>query len=134
MERIHKLPFILGCIAAMAVGVASYIAGSESRTVYLRMAVMMTVFFIIGLYIRNTVLAIEKEVQEKRQEQEDSEDEQLDKLSPEQQEAASALNGQPLHQANSHAQVHKVDLTAKDTGDDFEPLVISKVIRSNVKE
>lgn len=98
MERIYKLPFILGCLAAMAAGVASYAAGAESRTIYLRMAVMMLTFFIIGLYVKNTILSIENEVQVKKH------------------------------------QIHKLDLPAEDTRDDFEPLAISKAIRSKTKD
>lgn len=135
MERIHKLPFILGCLAAMAVGVTSYIAGAESRTIYLRMAVMMLAFYIIGVIIKNTVLDIEKEVQIKRQEQEKAEVQQLEQHRLEQQESASTLNNQTLYQGQSQGQQnYKLDLTARDTEDDFEPLAISKAIRSNVKE
>lgn len=98
MERIHKLPFISGCLAAIAAGVASYAAGVESRTIYLRMAVMMLTFFIIGVYVKNTVLSIENEVQVKK------------------------------------SQIHKLDLSAGDSHNDFEPLAISKAIRSKTKD
>lgn len=126
MEHIHKLPFLLAGIAAMTVGIAGYASGSESGTIYLRMAVIMVVFFFIGLFVKNTVLSIEKEVQDKKREQEMAE-EQL---------AAEAAVKQ--HTANPQQAAgqngHKVDLIAEDTDDGFEPLALSKAISSKVKE
>jgi uncharacterized membrane protein YciS (DUF1049 family) len=136
MERICKLPFILGCLAAMTVGIASYAAHIESHTIYLRMTVMMLVFFIIGWYIKNTVFNIEKEIQDKKLEQEkEEEQQQLNKLAEEQKASASASKHQPSNQGQAQRQqTHKLDLTAEDTDDDFEPLAISRAISSKTKE
>lgn len=131
MERIHKLPFILACIAAIAAGAASYVAHVESQYIYLRMAVMMLVFFIIGLYAKNTILSIKKEVQIKKLEQKKAEEQQLRQQREEQKNSSTASVQQAMQQEK---QIHKVDLVAEDAGDDFEPLAMSKVISSKVKE
>lgn len=125
MERIHKLPLILGCLAAMAVGMASYVTGVENRTIYLRMAVMMLVFFMIGSHIKNTVLSIEKEVQDKKKEQERAEEQRLRQQAEEQKAAAIASKQQ---------KTYTLDLVAEDAEDDFKPMEMSKAISSKVKE
>lgn len=135
MERIHKLPFILGCLAAIATGIASYLTGAESQTIYLRMAVMMLIFFLIGIYTRNTILSIDKEVQENKLQKARAEEQQLRQQIEEEKAASSEPKHQTLQQRLAQKyQAHTVDLTAEDTGDDFEPLTISKAISSKVKE
>ena len=140
MKRIHKIPFILGCSAAIVTGIASYAAHTEDRNIYMRMAVMMLIFFIIGLYAKNTILSIQKEVQYKKQEQERAEEQQLRHQMEEKKASASARK--PAQQENSpeqqrqmqKKQIHKLDLAAGDTEDDFEPLAISKAVSSKSKE
>ena len=131
MERIHKLPFILACTAAIAAGAASYMAHVESRYIYLRMAVMMLVFFIIGLYAKNTILSIKKEVQIKKLEQKKAEELKLRQHREEQQNSSTAS---VQHYMHHEKQIHKLDLVAEDAEDDFEPLAMSKAISSKVKE
>jgi uncharacterized membrane protein YcjF (UPF0283 family) len=140
MERIHKIPFISGCSAAIATGIVSYAAHTESRIIYMRMAVMMLVFFIIGLYVKNTILSIQKEMQYKKQEQKRAEKEQLFNEAEEKKASASAHKlGQQGHKPEQQGQMqgiqaHKLDLAAEDTEDDFKPLVMSKAVSSKLKE
>ena len=123
MERIHQLPCILGFLAAMTTGIASYATNAATSTIYLRMAVMMVAFFILGLYIKNTVLSLKKEMQIKKLEKEKAEAEEL------------RLHQQMAEQNTAYQkQNHILDLVAGDTEDDFEPLAMSKAIRTKVKE
>jgi regulator of protease activity HflC (stomatin/prohibitin superfamily) len=138
MEGIRKVPFILGCLAAMVTGTVSYAAGAESRTVYMRMAIVMVVFFILGVYIRNTVLALKKEIEKKKDEQEAAEEE---KLRQEQESQKTAAAKQPAAAADQDAkanqagqQAHTLDLTADDSEDEFKPLTVSRVVSSKMKE
>lgn len=137
MERIHKLPFILGCLAAMAVGIASYLTDSDNQTIFLRMAVVMTIFFLLGVYIRNTVLSIKDEVSKKEMER--LKDEEL-RLQQEQelQRAADISNHQNANDANNHTQPghtqHRVDLFAEDAAGEFQPMTVSRVISTKAKE
>lgn len=129
MERIRKLPFILGCIAAMAVGIANYMSGSDNQTTFLKMAVVMTIFFIIGVYIRNTVLSIDEEVKEKElQRQIDEELRIRQELEMQHAEEEAAKHQQAGNKG------HRVNLVAEDTMEEFQPMTVSRVISSKVKE
>jgi len=138
MERIHKLPFILGCLAAMVVGIASYITNSDNQTIFLRMAVIMAIFFILGVYIRNTVLSIKDEVSKKEMER--LKEEEL-RIWQENEKQRAEADDSKHHQANNginqtlHGQTqHKVDLVAEDTVGDFQPMTVSRVISTKVNE
>jgi hypothetical protein len=128
MERIRKLPFILGCIAAMAVGIANYGAGSDNQTTFLRMAVVMTIFFIIGVYIRNTVLSIDEQVKEKERQRLLEEEQRI----REEHEERRAEEEAAKLQAGGKG--HNVDLVAEDRMEEFQPMTVSRVISSKVKE
>ena len=120
MERIYKLPFISGCMAAVVAGIASYATGAQSKIIYLRMAVLMVVFFIVGLYVRDSVLSIGKEVQEKKERQ--------------QQEAEEMQKQDSIKNQSSDKPEPMLDLTASDEDGDFEPLTVSQVIKKKLNE
>lgn len=141
MEYIHRLPFVLACLAAMSAGVSGYITGAENRIIYMRMTIMMLAFFIIGLYIKNTIVSLEDEVRIKKLEKE--EQERVEKQKEEEAaelEQASMFQGQDQGQPQKQPQKQqqkqqqKVDLIAQDEDDDFEPLAISKAIKSKIAE
>ena len=140
MGRIHQLPYKAGGLAAIVTGVVSYAAGIETSTIYLRMAIMMLVFFILGLYIRKTVIDIEKEVQEKKEEElRAEENEILRKRAGEQSASADMKNNilkSPAARENisQEQKIHKLDLTAGGSVDDFQPLVLSKAVSTKAKE
>ena len=132
MEYIQRLPLILGCVAAIVAGTISYALGNSNQIIYLRMAVVMLVFFIIGIYIKRTILRLKNEIdkkkeEEKRKQMEIAEAERIAKKAAERQKNNT----------------HKIDLTAGDSddlgdssrisNDDFEPLTASKAIKSQIK-
>jgi hypothetical protein len=138
MDRIHKLPFILGCLAAMVVGIVSYITYLDNQTIFLRMAVVMTIFFILGVYIRNTVLSIKDEVSKKEMER--LRDEEL-RILQEHEKQPAETDVSKQHPANNgisnehHVQAqHRVDIVADDAVGEFEPMTVSRVISTKVKE
>jgi len=67
MGNIQKLPFLSGCTAAILAGMISYAAGAENQTIYIRMAVMMFLFYIIGVLVKNTVLNTKIEIEGKKE-------------------------------------------------------------------
>jgi capsular polysaccharide biosynthesis protein len=125
MDRIHKLPFLLGGFVTVLVGAISYGSGSDNKTIYIRMVIFMVVFYIIGIYARNTIIAINKEVQEKKQQEE------YDLMKEKEIEAAQ-------NKAEGHNQVqeqeHILDLIADDSHEEFTPLSLSDVISKKIKE
>ncbi|NLL06689.1 MAG: hypothetical protein GX270_13095 [Clostridiaceae bacterium] len=69
MDYVQRLPFILGASMAVIIGIISNSTGTESKTIYIRMSVGLVVFFILGLYMRNTIYRINKEVRKKKEEE-----------------------------------------------------------------
>lgn len=137
MERIQKLPIIMGCSAAIVAGFAAYLAGVDSQGIYVRMAGMMLVFFIIGVYIRKTVTSINEEVMicKIKEQQEEKERQKLKK-----QEEKAAANAPELYQSRNTfeqeqqigGQTQQVDLTTENSDDSFEPLTVSRAIRTKM--
>lgn len=137
MERIQKLPIIMGCSAAIVAGFAAYLAGVDSQGIYVRMAGMMLVFFIIGVYIRKTVTSINEEVMicKIKEQQEEKERQKLKK-----QEEKAAANAPELYQSRNSfeqeqqigGQTQQVDLTTENSDDSFEPLTVSRAIRTKM--
>ena len=140
MEHIQKLPFLAGCLAAIITGICGYAAGVGSQTLYLRMAVMMLVFFLIGIYARSTILSIHEDREKKKMEKE-LEEAQEQALLNEEQKAAPQDNKPLEHQAGehqtapqAHTQAPKLDLVADDSDNDFKPFDISKAIKTKLNE
>lgn len=140
MERIMRLPLLLGFLAAVITGAASYAAGVGNQVTYLRMAVMMLVFFLLGIYIRNTVISLRNEVQIRKIERKRREEQELRRQKEEQKAAEYAARFYPRKDAKSQEPSQdEASSTAehKDfskTGEDFEPLALSKAIKTKVNE
>lgn len=137
MGRIQKLPIILGCFAAIVTGSASYLTGLDSQRIYLRMAAAMLIFFILGVYVRSTISSIKEEVLIRRIREQHEENERQKRQKEEEKAAANAArHNQGRQYAESERQTieqpHLVDLTADDRVDGFEPLTVSRAIRTKV--
>lgn len=118
-----------GCMAAVLAGIISYAAGADSQTIYIRMAVMMLVFFILGMYVRNTIDAVKRQIAERKREKELEEELRLKKLKEE--KIAEALAAKK----NAARSAQTIDMTAGDTGQDgFEPLSFAQAVRTKVNE
>lgn len=129
MERLRRLPFMSGCMAAVLAGIISFAAKADSQTIYIRMAVMMLVFFILGLYVRNTLDKVQQQIEAKKREQELEEENRQRKLKEEQMADALAARKNAANQPMS------IDMTAGDAAeDDFEPLSFAEAIRTKAKE
>lgn len=73
MGDIRKLPFLSGCSAALLAGIISYAAGVDNQVIYIRMAVMMFLFYMIGLLVKTTVINTRRELENRKREQEQEE-------------------------------------------------------------
>jgi len=121
MDLIRRLPFLFGSFMAVIAGFASYICGTDSRSIYIRMAVCMVVFYILGTFIKNTVGNIKKEI---------TINEEYKRLKEKEEEAERAH----VDRRADHKQGQKVNLVADDTNDEFSPMMVSRVITSKMKE
>lgn len=132
MGYIRKLPFILGCFAAIVTGMVSYSVGVVDQTIYLRMALMMLIFYILGVYIRHTIRSIKKEVKIRQLERQ--REERIRKKRLEEEERVAAINERLSQRGKQEGMGYKVDLTADGTEDDFEPLTVGRAIRTKINE
>lgn len=123
MDYIHRLPFILGAFAAIVVGIISCNYGLNIQDTYTKMAVSMVVFFVIGVYIRNTLERTLEEVEKKKREEEEllkqSEEENMEEV------------GQTANKKENESN-HTVDYTVSDD-DDFIPFSADEVMKNNVE-
>jgi len=127
MEYIYRLPFILGALAAIIIGIASYRDGVNKEGIFLKMAICMTVFFIIGMIGRNVLLKTMDELEEKRR-KEQKEEELRKKLEAERQEEQNAAAAS----ASGTKAPTKIDLRAGPNEDELSPLIVEKVTTSGV--
>ena len=131
MDYLHRLPFIIGAVMAVVVGMISYSSGIDTQAVYLRMAVCLSVFFIIGLNIKGTVGKIIEEVKEKKELEERKELERQKKLENMKKEEEQVKG----NQKSSTPQIgHKVDdnshiaLVVHTTGQVAKPVDLGHLV------
>lgn len=131
MGHIRKLPFTLGCLAAIVTGIVGYSAGVVDQTIYLRMAAMMLLFYVLGIYIKNTIRTVKKEVVIREIERKNEEILRKKQMEEDEKAALAARVKQPLQQDGSP---HRIDFVADDSDEDFEPLTVSRAIRTKIDE
>lgn len=125
MDYIHKLPFLLGGFMAVIVGIYSYLAGTANQAVYLRMTIALVAFYIVGGYIKNTVVALKEELRKKEEQ----------KAKEEAAEEARRMFEAQAADMENQPQQHRVNLVADDDYDEeFTPMTVSRVIASKLKE
>ncbi|MCX7922400.1 MAG: hypothetical protein N3B21_10390 [Clostridia bacterium] len=118
MDYIQRLPFILGIFTALIVGVVSYKLNFSLQETYIKMAISMGIFFILGLYARSTLIKIVEEIDRKKMQEEIQRIEELRRQ-----------ENQDLSQ-NAKEKTHTVEYTIDDGADDFEPFNVSEIIKT----
>ena len=129
MEYIQRLPFILGAVMAIVVGMLSYSSTADMKQVYLKMAICMIVFYILGVFIKNTVFKINSDIEAKKKkiELEELEKERLEEEAREEQARQEAAVKQGRKSP-------KIDIKVDD--DEYVPLnieLISEKLNGNSK-
>ena len=113
MRYIHRLPFIMGILAAIIAGMLSFKQDIAPRDIYVRMCICLVVFMILGLYARRTLEGIIQEMEEKKN-----------------RDMMEALEAQKMTQAQGKAATSTVDYKIDDDyGEDFSPLTVSDIIK-----
>lgn len=119
MDFIHKLPFILGAFMTIMVGGISYRNDITGQALYIRMAISITVFYILGIYIRkmlkNTISDIQKRKEEEERERQEEEKKQREKDSEDE----------------NYEKGSSFDVKVGED-EDFSPLKVSEVIKSKI--
>ncbi len=129
MEYIQRLPFILGAVMAIVVGMLNYSSTADMKQVYLKMAICMIVFYILGVFIKNTVFKINSDIEAKKKkiELEELEKERLEEEAREEQARQEAA-------VKQGSKSPKIDIKVDD--DEFVPLnieLISEKLNGNSK-
>jgi len=136
MDIIRKLPFFSGSMGAILAGIISFAAGVDRQTIYIRMFVTMIVFYILGIYIRKTVLSIRKEAEIRKREKQ-AEEAKNRKQTHEKEDDAADKKGTiktAQMERDKNTRTAKDETSAGEQQDDFEPLALSRAIKTKVKE
>lgn len=120
MEYIHRLPFILGASMAIIIGIISNESGVVQQETYKRMALGMLIFFVLGLFAKNILLKAIEDVEKKREE--------IAKQSERESEINQIANGED----EISSEASSIDYRTPDLGEDFTPLSVSEVIKSQI--
>jgi membrane protein implicated in regulation of membrane protease activity len=120
MEFVSRLPFLLGGVMALIVGVIARLYGTDQSDIYIRMTVSMLVFYILGVYARSTINRIIDEVERKKEE------ERIIKEEKERQERETARI-----KAEEEAKGGKVDHRVGEFEEEFSPLRVSEYMNSD---
>lgn len=122
MDYIRRIPFILGSIMAIITGVISLNCNISIKQVYLRMIISLVLFFTLGVFLRNTISEIEKDIQNKSMEKEKNAEETENIEDVENIEKSQEADGSRNNNAPT------VDYRIDDENDDFKPLNVKEVI------
>lgn len=122
MDYIRRIPFILGSIMAIITGIISLNCNISIKQVYLRMIISLVLFFIVGVFLRNTISEIEKDIKTKsiekaKNEEETGNIEDIENTERNQEAVSGRNNSAPT-----------VDYLIDDDDDDFKPLNVKEVI------
>ncbi|HHV98979.1 MAG TPA: hypothetical protein GXX36_05765 [Clostridiaceae bacterium] len=121
MGYIQRLPFILTSSVTIIIGLVCYVSGASTRDTFIKMIISLTVFYIIGLIVRNLILEIKKQVDEKiEQEKLESQKKAEEELG----KSESTTDNETDKLTDS-----KFNKKANDA-DEFTPLNASKVIKN----
>lgn len=119
MQYLQKLPLLLALTASFLSGLMGLIRGSEQKQILIQMVLVMTVFFVIGLFARSVLTNILDQIERKKQEEEQEELKRQMELEKEAEEKGLGNN---------------IDIQAGDQDEDlFNPLPVSEFIRKELK-
>jgi len=119
MDILRKLPFILGSIMTIIVGYISSVMKLSNKETYIRMIIVLVVFYIIGIYLRNVLLKIIEEIKLEK----DQKELEIKRLE-EENEAARKLDEKNKGQ--------NLDITTDE--DEFLDEDISKILSGTLEE
>mgnify|MGYP000536328019 CR=1 FL=1 len=136
MDIIRKLPFFSGSTGAILAGIISFAEGADKQTIYIRMAVTMILFYVLGIYVKKTVISVREEAENRKRENQAEEAEKRKRNDEKKEEAAnrkSTIKNAQMERDKSK-DTAKAETASDDQQDDFEPLALSRAIKTKVKE
>lgn len=123
MQYLQKLPMLLALAASLFTGLAGFIRQTPQKEILLQMVLVMTLFFVIGLFVKSTLL---NAIDQVKKEQEDAEREEQKKKQASEQEK---------NDNKAEAKGQNVDFTVGNVDEDaFDPLPVSEFIKKELKQ
>lgn len=129
MDYIRKLPLLMGLTGAILIGLIGYAKKIPNKENMLKMIIIMVIFYIVGLFIRNTITGILEEIKQKA-------------LEKEKQELEEKKRQEELENENKKEKKRNsiIDLVADDefnsetNDEDFDALPVADFIKNELKE
>lgn len=121
-DLINKLPFILPAIMAFIIGVLGLNYDKDLNFIYVSMLVSILIFAFIGLLARNFILTLFVEEDTEENNEADNTDEVVD---------IDKNKGKVIDFKVDDSHDPKIN---DFYGDDFSPLEVSKVIKTNISK
>jgi len=123
-EYLHKFPIIVSLIMTIIIGLISYTSSSDMNQTYVRMAVSLIGFYIIGVFLKNILKGINEEIIEKKRKEEEEK-------AKEQQDVSSKIEDK-IEDKIEHKS--KIDYKIDDFNEEFSPLKVSEVIKTSLND
>jgi hypothetical protein len=130
MDYIRKLPLLMALSGAIIIGLVGYSKDVPNKENMLKMVIVMVIFYIVGLFIRNTITGILQDIDKKTEEKEKKELEEKKRL--------EELEDQKNKEKNKKNQ--KIDFIVDDDLDigtnieDFEALPVADFIKNELNQ
>jgi len=119
-EFLHKIPIILSLVMTIIIGIISYASNSDMNQIYVRMAVSLIGFYIVGMFLKNFLIGINEEIIEKKRKEEEEKAKELE------------INRSKIEDKNEYKS--KIDYKIDDFSEDFSPLKVSEVIKTSLND
>lgn len=130
MDYIRKLPLLLALSGAIITGLAGYSLRVDNKENMAKMAITMVIFYVVGLFIRNTVNSISDAIKQKALEREM---EEKQRLAEEKKKAEEAERAEKAKKQESTVDLVADDNYGIDIGDEeFNELPVSDYIRNEL--
>lgn len=128
MDYIRKLPLLMGLTGAILTGLTGYTHQVHNNKNVSNMIIVMVIFYIIGLMVKNTVMDIMETNQRKAQERE-AEEKRLALEKKKEEEALVAEAGNDSGTAINLVADEELDL---EMGEEFSPLHVADYIEKEL--
>lgn len=129
MHYTSKIPFMLGAIMTIIIGIISFYKSVEPQQIYLRMILSLVSFFLLGVIIKSTIEKIQSELQEKY-EKEKAEAEAAAEAEAEQ----SIIEGEGVIYERDKQDAFSLESHLEgDSDEDFSPLKVSEIITTKAE-
>lgn len=129
MDYIRKLPLMMALAASIIVGLVGYVNQASNKENMFKMVVVMVVFYIVGIIIRNTITnIIEENIKREQEKEKDLKKAEEEKRKEELNKKKQAVKGQNLDIVASD------DIDLGTVEEDFDALPVADFIKRELNQ